>query len=148
MICIVKTIIAIILAIGILLGGYFYLVYDGVKDNNDNTRDPIPVQKIDWNYMANDANFIRIENVRVYNGNNMFDIMAKTQEFCTLMLNNPEKIYSEERSSSIKVYLRFHKEPSTTMQYTIDKYNGKECTFYVDKSLLSDLEYLQDKKSE
>ena len=90
---------------------------------------------------------MNMEKVKVY-GQNEFDITTMAKDFCELMLNNPDKIYTEESDSTIKINLRFNETSGINMVYTEDEYEGKESTFYVDESLLPALENLQDEYGE
>ncbi|MGE6487449.1 hypothetical protein [Paenisporosarcina sp. NPDC076898] len=113
----------------------------------DDVRDPISVEEIDWKYLSTDVNSMNMENVKVY-GQNEFDISTMVKEFCVLMLNNPDKIYTDESDSTIKINLRFNETSGINMVYTEDEYEGKESTFYVDESLLPALENLQEEYGE
>lgn len=90
---------------------------------------------------------MNMENVKVF-GQDEFDISTMVKEFCELMLNNPDKIYTEESDSTIKIYVRFNETSGINMVYTEDEYEGKESTFYVDESLLPALEDLQEEYGE
>ncbi|MBW9234940.1 hypothetical protein JQK62_22450, partial [Leptospira santarosai] len=100
-----------------------------------------------WKYLYTDVNSMNMENVKVYSQNE-FEIDAMVKEFCVLMLNNPDKIYTGESDSTIKIYLRFNETSGINMVYTEDEYQGKESTFFVDESLLPALEALQEEYGE
>ena len=112
--------------------------------DNEDKRTSIALKDIDWEYLSEDANDMKIEYIRIFKDDKEFDISTNAKEFTKLMVKNPDKIYTDESDSTIKVYLRFNKISVINMLYTRDEYNGKENTFYVDESLYSKLEAIQD----
>jgi len=112
--------------------------------DNEDKRTSIALKDIDWEYLSEDANDMKIEYIRIFKDDKEFDISTNAKEFTKLMVKNPDKIYTDESDSTIKVYLRFNKISVINMLYTRDEYNGKENTFYVDESLYSKLEDIQD----
>ncbi|WP_339252549.1 hypothetical protein NSQ43_01895 [Sporosarcina sp. FSL W8-0480] len=138
LIIVIKNLLSILL-IGLLLGACSTI---------DDVRDPISVNEINWEYLSEGANYWRIENIKVHDNANEFDIYTKSKEFCYLMLKNPDKIYSEETKSSVKIYFRFEEVSRFSQVYKPVEYNGKESTFYVDRSLLPELEDIQNQYRE
>ena len=112
--------------------------------NDEDKRTSIALKDIDWAYLSEDANDMKIEYIKIFKDDKEFDISTRAKEFTQLMVKNPDKIYTDESDSTIKVYLRFNKISAINMLYTIDEYNGKENTFFVDESLYSKLEGIQD----
>ena len=118
------------------------LKHYGFFDKIDDIRDPIPGSAIDWSYLVSeDETPDRIHVFVVYSPKSKFGIGSSEEKIklVELMLNNQDKIYDKPNKSSIKTRLIFNEAYVLNTSYTIDKYNGKQSTFYVDKSLLPEL---------
>jgi hypothetical protein len=102
----------------------------------DDIREPISCSGIDWKYLATDGNVIRVESIRVYaNDKRLFVKPEKLMDFLSLLNENSGKIYNENSSNTLKIYLKFSEQGSLSFLYQADKYDGKECTFYISKEL-------------
>ncbi|WP_088043242.1 hypothetical protein [Bacillus sp. EAC] len=115
----------------------------------DNKREPISVEKIDWQYFTiegegDPASFQRI--VITSEGNSFRIDRGYFNEFCKLMMDNPNKINTKFEQNTLKIYFRFNEDNPllTRLYYKVNKkYNGKESIFYVDNSLLPELEKIK-----
>lgn len=120
--------------------GIIQLENKGYFDKVDNIREPISMKTNDWNYLAIEGNEMSVEKIVVYSPGHTFGIdHNNTYLLCKLILENQNKIYENPKDNSIKIYLRFNELYVINSLYDIDKYNGKESTFYVDRSLLNEL---------
>jgi hypothetical protein len=125
--------------------GLFLIVGCGVRETNDPPiLKPISVDSIDWAYLSEDGNYMRVASVTFsfdppgsghLSGSNFVDMFK-------LFKNNSDRVFATEKPNTFKVYLRFGKVGKLSEAYAPDKYDGKECTFYVDKTLNEKLEKL------
>ncbi|MBP0727310.1 hypothetical protein J5Y03_19360 [Bacillus sp. RG28] len=116
----------------------------------DNIRDPILVEKIDWQYFTKEGKGdpASIQQIRVYSDATKYFRIERLyfQQFSQLMLDNSKKIYKKPKENTMKIYFRFMENNSllASLYYDVnEKYNGKASTFYVDKSLLPELEKIK-----
>jgi hypothetical protein len=114
----------------------------------DDIRDPISVKKIDWMYFTREGKGdpASFQSIKVYSNDKKYFRIENFQQFSKIMLDNQAKIYSEPKENTIKIYLRFREDSPllAVLYYDVnEKYNGKESTFYLDKSLLPELEEIK-----
>ncbi len=120
--------------------GSIQLENKGYFDKVDNIREPISMKTNDWNYLAIEGNEMSVEKIVVYSPGHTFGIDHNNAYLlCKLILKNQNNIYKNPKENSIKIYLRFNELYVINSLYDIDKYNGKESTLYVDRSLLNEL---------
>ncbi|WP_088043252.1 hypothetical protein [Bacillus sp. EAC] len=120
---------------------FWFLKIIGFFEPVNDIREPISVSNIEWGYLSTEEE--RMDSITVYSQGHTFGLSSfQTAQFCKLMQENKNNIYKKQNNFSIKVQFRFREVYVINSLYKIDKYNGKESTFYVDKSLIPELKQI------
>lgn len=141
-----KKSIFIIIFLLITITGLYKL---GFFNKVDDVRDPISVNEIDWKYLSDWKNNDRVETVVVYSPGHTFGLRHdQSFLFAQLMDKNINKIYKKSNSHSMKIRVVFNEVGVINSLYKVDKYNGKQSTFYIDVSLIEDLKIIYHTSSQ
>ncbi|NRD80971.1 hypothetical protein HPT25_26980 [Bacillus sp. BRMEA1] len=109
-----------------------------------NQPEPISVKTINWSYLSQEPNPSRIEYIDVFEKSKKIRLTGYIGKFCQLMVDHPDKIYPNNKKHTVKIYVKFKKNSIFNEQYERDKYDSKESTFYIDDSLLPQIESIED----
>ena len=106
---------------------------------DDGVRQTMKVDDVDWAYLSDGVNDIKIETIRV--GDYEIDDITKYEPFLKLMNEHQEEIQQTAGDNLVQIYIRFLKYGRFNEVYTVDEYEGMETYFYIDKTIVK--QYLQ-----
>lgn len=124
---------SIMIAFIIVIGFALYIFFPN-EDNGKRTS--IEGTSIDWRVFLDDASVpgiiqIKIDDVDVEDSAYYMDLIKKFNE-------NPKFISNDKKNGYSKVYIKFDKAGYIQMAYDKTKYDGKETTFYIKKSVIKE----------
>ncbi|WP_088015041.1 hypothetical protein [Gottfriedia acidiceleris] len=119
----------------------FLLASCGKSENVDNVRDSISIKKIDLKYVKtkNPSFFIQsffwfVDDNRIGKDVDLGLYPDDLEWAIDLLNSNKKEIYEKKKPNSNRVNLSFEEFPKS-VEHTRSKYNGKQTTFYISKSL-------------
>ena len=101
---------------------------------DDGKREPISAKEVDWSYFVKEGNESNVYDIQL-DGKSIDDV-KKYHELLVLIVENKEQI-KEEEAGYMKVYVRFNKLGKLTQANEVNEYDGKETTFYLEKTIFS-----------
>lgn len=114
------------------------------SEADDGKREPISAKEVDWSYFLKEGNESNVYDIQL-DGESIDDV-KKYHELLVLIDENKEQI--KEEVGYMKVYVRFNKLGNLTQANEVNKYDGKETTFYLEKTIFSSYlkqEFLKNK---
>lgn len=104
------------------------------SEADDGKREPISAKEVDWSYFVKEGNESNVYDIQL-DGKSIDDV-KKYHELLVLIDENKEQIIEEE-VGYMKVYVRFNKLGKLTQANEVNEYDGKETTFYLEKTIFS-----------
>ena len=120
---------------------FFYLICISsmlvacASEADDGKREPISAKNVDWSYFVKGGNESNIYDIQL-DGQSIDDV-KEYHELLILIDENQEQIKEDEMVNYTKVYVRFNKLGKLTQANEVNKYDGKETTFYLKKTIFS-----------
>lgn len=103
------------------------------SETDDGVRESIDGENVDWSYFAKEGNEEQIHDIQL--DEKSIDNIKDYPAILALISENHQLISSEEADGMTKVYVRFNKVGKLSQAYENNDYDGKETTFYLDKSI-------------
>jgi hypothetical protein len=145
MVKILATVLSIFITIALI---YFIttkissFMKDASEPADDGKRELITFQDIDLNLLSEQSNHALVEEIKYSQGSKENMVRYEMHPaFFQLLAQHKDKVYDEEQSNTFKVYIKFAKRSKINVVTDNDsRHNGKECTVYIDNSLLQQVE--------
>ncbi|GGE71667.1 hypothetical protein [Priestia taiwanensis] len=115
---------------------------DASEPVDDGQREVIAFQDIDLKLLSEQSNHALVDSISYTVGSNEKKVRYEMYpSFFQLLNKHTTNVHEEEQPNTFKVYIKFAKRPNINAVTDNDpRLNGKECTIYIDKSLLQQVE--------